>query len=45
MLMWFSLQEDKKAALEQQYEAFEQYIQNLQAGGWDSFNPSHQSDI
>ena len=26
-------QEDKQAALEQQYEAFERYIQNLTAGG------------
>lgn len=26
-------EEDKQAALEQQYEAFERYIQNLTAGG------------
>ncbi|PAV58264.1 hypothetical protein WR25_02191 isoform H [Diploscapter pachys] len=32
-------EEDKKAALEQQYEAFEQYIQNLQAGGFTPSTP------
>uniref|UniRef100_A0A8R1HTD9 Kinesin motor domain-containing protein n=1 Tax=Caenorhabditis japonica TaxID=281687 RepID=A0A8R1HTD9_CAEJA len=32
-------QEDKKAALEQQYEAFEKYIQSLTAGGFTPSTP------
>ncbi|CAD6187370.1 unnamed protein product [Caenorhabditis auriculariae] len=32
-------QEDKQAALEQQYEAFERYIQNLTAGGFTPSTP------
>ncbi|CAI4227030.1 unnamed protein product [Auanema sp. JU1783] len=32
-------QEDKKAALEQQYEAFERYIQSLTAGGFTPSTP------
>ncbi|KAF8381852.1 klp-4 [Pristionchus pacificus] len=33
-------QEDKQAALEQQYEAFERYIHGLSAGGFTPFTPS-----
>ncbi|RCN24453.1 hypothetical protein ANCCAN_29850, partial [Ancylostoma caninum] len=32
-------QEDKQAALERQYEAFERYIQNLTAGGFTPSTP------
>ncbi|VDO45464.1 unnamed protein product [Haemonchus placei] len=39
ILQFFFLEEDKQAALERQYEAFERYIQNLTAGGFTPSTP------